>query len=1559
MSGEFVHLHAHSEYSLLDGLSRIQPMVQRAAELGQPALALTDHGVMHGTVEFCRTCKSHGIKPLVGVEAYQTVHGRPMGGTNASLDRHSHHLLLLAKDDAGYRNLMKLTSDSHLDGFYYRPRVDHDYLAAHAKGVVCTSGCLSAEVPSLLLKGREDKAEERLLWYLDVFTREHFFIELQQHQIPALAGVNRSLLRLARKHQVKLVATNDVHYVRQADSRFQDVLLCVQTGSKLEDSKRMKMDGDSFFLRSRQQMEDAFRGYVDLTSEVFTNSLLIAEMCNVDPEDNKFHLPPFELPKGTQGYDSYLRQETETGLRRVYADLSETTEVQKRKERELQIISEMGFSSYFLIVSDLCQYSKQKGIWWNVRGSGNGSIVAFALGITILDPLAHGLIFERFLNPGRISMPDFDLDFPDDQREELIRYTQEKYGEDQVAQIVTFGRMMSRAAVRDVGRVLDVPLSEVDRVAKAIPSGPGAPDIKRLTDKTDPAFNGELAELTRDESLQEMISICKSLEGVARNASVHPAAVIVADRPLWNYTPLSRGSKTITKSVTQYEYPVLESLGLLKIDFLGLRTLTILREACRFIRERQSVQISVEDIPMGGQEAAKSFELICSGDTLGLFQIESSGFTETLGSMRPSEFPHMVAALSLYRPGPMDYIDLYARCMHEEEEVIYKHALLEPILSETYGIIVYQEQIIEILHALAGYTAAEADLVRSAISKKDMMKIEESRKVFMQGSGEHGISKAIAEDIWGDIELFVGYGFNKCLPGDSLILDPATGRRVRIEEAYADPSCLSAVLAFDQEFQSWVSKRPGRVMWNGVKTIFRLETASGRILEATGNHPILTPYGWVQVEDLQVLDVLVVPRTLPTDASGTWSASRLEEVARAVCQLELTLSRDDDDLKYRPRKSASPCTILPAEIWGLSDSCLAYFLVALYRELAVQTGEGFGWQVKSRILAAELQHAGLRAGLVTRIIQADDGTCWQVTLDDAESVDCFRDWNCLDFVELRRYWGSSRVHEFASHSVAAIPDSPYSGWESRQRERVVSKFVPLTDQNQFNPLATMKDQIVSIELVGKEATYDLEVPEFHNFVADDFIVHNSHATNYATITLQTAYLKARYPLEYMMAMLLVERDRTDRVSRLMAECRRMGIQVLPPNVNASQADFDIQIGAKESEVKPTCNFEFPIEPGSAIRFGLAAIKNVSTRAVEEQIVNKRPRQGFSSLEEFCDVCSLQEVGRKSLEALIYSGALDHFGNRLQLIDALETMLKRSKASNGGEREFQDSLFGDEDISVPIKLADLKVNSEEAIYLAQQERELWGHVVGEKSLFEVLEEIGANVPNLTNIEDLTREKEGERVNLLATVASVRTHITKKGDRMAFLNVEDLTGQLTVIAFSDAYAQAQPLLQPQAHLVFKGHVRYNSSRGEISLALTDVRASENFEKGTDRLHKASIPNQQEDEKKTKNGGEEEVGGLPSHESGRAEGISQESVAGDLILRLVIPDAIGIQTPEQTLQDLFRLFREMAGIEAWTPRLLLKASEDTKGYVLPEQLLKLDQDALAQIRALGFEIVLQSNA
>ena len=603
MSNDFVHLHTHSEYSLLDGLGRIDDLVNEAARLGHAALALTDHGAMHGVIEFYRACRNADIKPIIGVEAYQTLWQRPMGGRDPQLDRENYHLLLLARNMTGYRNILKIVSRSNTDGFYYKPRVDHDFLAAHAEGILCTTGCLGAEVPALLSRGKEKEAYERLGWYADVFGKENFFIEVQEHNIPELQEVNRTLIPWADKFDLDLLVTNDVHYVSENDASPHEVLLCVQTNARMNDEKRMRLSDQSYFLKSRQQMEDTFRPLLDLPASAFDNTLLVAEKCDVDLEDDEYHLPEMDIPEGYT-YETYLRHLTEEGLQRLYGDRAGDEEVQERKERELRIIHEMGFDVYYLIVADLCDFSRSSNIWWNVRGSGAASLVAYCIGITSLDPIENNLIFERFLNPGRVTMPDFDLDYPDDQREEMIRYTVEKYGADQVAQIATFGRMKARAAIRDVGRAQDISLDDVDRIAKMIPGVPGNPaTIEDVLTEGNEFYDAELKELySKDGWERSLLDTSMQLEGVARHAGIHAAAVIVADKELTNYTPLMRGSKgSITESITQFEFPVLESLGLLKIDFLGLSTLTVMREACRLIKEHHGIEYGLGSIPIAGR----------------------------------------------------------------------------------------------------------------------------------------------------------------------------------------------------------------------------------------------------------------------------------------------------------------------------------------------------------------------------------------------------------------------------------------------------------------------------------------------------------------------------------------------------------------------------------------------------------------------------------------------------------------------------------------------------------------------------------------------------------------------------------------------------------------------------------------------------------------------------------------------------------------------------------------------------------------------------------------------
>lgn len=793
--GDFVHLHVHSEYSLLDGLGRTDHLAKEAARLGQAALALTDHGVMHGAIEFFRNCKKQNVKPIIGVEAYLTPHGRTMRDRDSQKDNVRHHLLLLAQNMTGYKNLLQICSDAQMKGFYYRPRIDADYLAAHAEGLICTTGCMAAEIPALLVsnEGRppqEAKALERLRWYLDVFGRERFYVELQEHSIPELTRINKTLFDWAGQHEIPLLVTNDVHYVTEAEAKAHDTLLCVQTGSLVKQPNRMKMSDGSYYLKSLDEMRAIFRPLVDLPESAFTNSLKIAEMCAVDLEDSSFHLPdlPTEhLPddvmprqfKESKDYAGFLRYLTEKGLVEKYGDHAHSPEIQARMEHELNIINSMGFAIYYLIVWDLCRYARERNIWWNVRGSGAGSIVAYAVGITLIDPLRHALIFERFLNPGRISMPDFDLDYPDDQREEMIRYTIERYGSDRVAQIVSFGRMKARAAIRDVGRAMDVPLSEVDVLAKHITAIPGKPCT--IDDALNPEHEFYSAELKgqyeQAEHVHELVDFARTLEGVARHSSVHAAAVIITDQPLTEYVPIMRAQgSVITEAVTQFEFPICESIGLLKVDFLGLSTLTVMRKAAELIRERRGLDFNLENIPMDQPEAfkalphlpppEKAFELLAKGDVTGVFQVEGSGMRRVLTDMKPTKFEHIVAAISLFRPGPMEYIPTYIARMHGKEPVEYKHPRLESILSETYGIIVYQEQIIQIASQLAGYAPGEADQIRKAVGKKIKAKIDEHRSMFVAGSVANGIEKEVAEAIYGDIEFFARYGFNKAHAAD-------------------------------------------------------------------------------------------------------------------------------------------------------------------------------------------------------------------------------------------------------------------------------------------------------------------------------------------------------------------------------------------------------------------------------------------------------------------------------------------------------------------------------------------------------------------------------------------------------------------------------------------------------------------------------------------------------------------------------------------------------------------------------------------------------------------------
>ena len=749
----FVHLHVHSSYSVLDGFGKPAELVSRVKQLGMPAVALTDHGTMFGTIDFYKAANKAGIKPIIGLETYLAPRSR--FDKDVQKDRRPFHLLLLAENMTGYHNLLEIASVSQLEGFYYHPRVDREFLSTHSEGIIATSACISGEISRAILEGDPQKAEVALDWYLETFGKENFFLELQRHDMPDLERANQGLVELARKTGTNLVATNDVHYLTREDAELQDILLAVQTGKLLNDPSRMRMDNDTYYLRSPQEMAQLFS---DLP-EAITNTLAIAERCHVDLSRKGYHLPKFEIPREYKPA-SYLEKLCQEGLLRRIPETAQQPEVQERLEHELKVINDMGFDEYFLIVWDLCHFSRQNGIWYNVRGSGNGSMVAFALEITSVNPLDYNLLFERFLNPNRITMPDIDLDFQDDRRAEVMDYCNQKYGADKVAQIITFGQIAARGAIRDVGRVMDIPLAEVDRVAKLVPApvqGKNQPISKAL--ETVPDLR---AVYDSSDEMKKLITTAGRLEGAIRNIGTHAAGVIISDKPLTRYLPLhrptSQSDETPIKSITQFEMDVINDLGLLKVDFLGLVTLTIMARACNLISQRHGKTFDLDSIPIDDEAV---YKFISDGHTVGLFQMEGMGMTRYIMQMRPQTVQHVIAIVALFRPGPMEIIPNFIERMHGREPVEYQHPLLEPILNETYGHAVYQEQIMLAAMRLANYSAADSDDLRSAISKKKEKEVIKHHSKFVEGARANGIAAETAEAIWAHWEAFAHYGFNK------------------------------------------------------------------------------------------------------------------------------------------------------------------------------------------------------------------------------------------------------------------------------------------------------------------------------------------------------------------------------------------------------------------------------------------------------------------------------------------------------------------------------------------------------------------------------------------------------------------------------------------------------------------------------------------------------------------------------------------------------------------------------------------------------------------------------
>ncbi len=749
----FTHLHVHTEYSLLDGSSKIKELPARAKELGMDSLAITDHGVMYGVIDFYRACKAVGIKPIIGCEVYVAPGSRFDKEATGQGDDRYYHLVLLAENNTGYSNLMKIVSKGFTEGFYYKPRVDYEVLEKYHEGIIALSACLAGEVARDITRNNYEEARKAALHYQEIFGKDNFFLELQDHGIPAQRLVNQELMRMSRETGIELVCTNDIHYTYAEDAEAHDLLLCLQTGKKVTDEDRMRYEGGQYYCKSPEEMAELF----PYAPQALENTYKIAQRCEVEIEFGKTKLPKYEVP---EGYDSwtYLLHLCNEGLVKRYGD-----EAEKHRERldyELGVIKRMGYVDYFLIVWDFINYAKQNGIAVGPgRGSGAGSIVAYSLAITDIDPIRYNLLFERFLNPERVSMPDIDVDFCFERRQEVIDYVVRKYGKDKVVQIVTFGTLAAKAVIRDVGRVLDMPYADVDRVAKLVPNELGITLDKALKESQD--FK---ALYESDESVKHLIDMARRLEGLPRNTSMHAAGVVICQKAADEFVPLSRGGDgTIT---TQYTMTTLEELGLLKMDFLGLRTLTVIQDAVNLVNKAHPGTLDIDKIDYNDQNV---MELIGSGHTEGIFQLESAGMKNFMKELKPKSLEDITAGISLYRPGPMDFIPKYIKGKNNPDEIVYECPQLENILSTTYGCIVYQEQVMQIVRDLAGYTLGRSDLVRRAMSKKKAAVMEKERQNFIYGNAEEGVPGCIAngipeetaKTIYDNMTDFAKYAFNK------------------------------------------------------------------------------------------------------------------------------------------------------------------------------------------------------------------------------------------------------------------------------------------------------------------------------------------------------------------------------------------------------------------------------------------------------------------------------------------------------------------------------------------------------------------------------------------------------------------------------------------------------------------------------------------------------------------------------------------------------------------------------------------------------------------------------
>ncbi len=1497
----FIHLHTHSHYSLLNALPKIDDLVDEAIKNGMQSLALTDAGNLYGAIEFYQRCKKKNIKPILGVDFY--VAARTRKDMQAGIDNRRTRLVLLAKNYDGYKNLIKLVTESNFTGFYYKPRIDKELIELYNKDLVCIAPSFSSEISQALKGKNAEKAKEYIEYYKKVYGDDNFFIEITRHpEIQGHEGLMQQLIKLAKETNTQIVAAHDVYYLHQEDKSARDTLMLVNTSGDFSDKGSSMEEGEeeNFSFISNEKAGELFRDI----AEALTNTIKISDMCNLDIGLGKWYFPNFIVESGLS-HDDELKRIAYEGIPK--RGLTETKEVVDRLEYELKVIKDKGYAQYFLVVSDLLRYAHENKILTNIRGSVAGSLTTYVTRITNVDPLAYKLPFERFLNPERPSAPDIDMDFADNRRDEVIEYARKKYGYDKVAQIGTFGTMMAKGAVRDIARAMGFAYDIADRISKLIPLGAqGFPmTIDRALEEVP-----ELKEAYEKEpDTKRIIDMAKKIEGCARHISVHAAGVVISPDALTEHVPLQYDTKSkedengnpIRKIITQYDMHAVgeDGVGLLKFDFLGIKNLSILADAVERVKKIDDIDIDIENIPLDDK---KTFEMLARGETTGLFQLNGSGMTKFLVELKPSRIHDINAMVALYRPGPLESIPQYIERKHDESKVEYLDPRMKDILDMSYGVITYQDDVMMIAIKLAGYSWLEADKLRKAMGKKIPKEMEEQKEKLLSGFVKHGMGRKNANTLWKLIEPFAAYGFNKCLTGDTRITDSRTGKVFTIEEVYKSNKVIS-LHSLDKKLKLNEHKISA-VMENGNKKVFELITKSGRRIRATANHPFYTFSGWKNLEDITLGQRIAVPRTLNNINGKTSETHKAAVLGYLISEGNLchphgvyfysTKQEEVDDfIKHASKFDNSKFTIdhsksamsvycgqkdqskgnsimqwikdegiynhkatekyLPSSVFEYDNKSLSILLGKMWQGdgcISISNDQVY-YATSSIKLAENVRHLLLRLDMLSTIhtkkfkYRGGIKIGYTIVVSGKQNLIKFKN-------SIGKYLVGKKSEDIDKliTKTKDLEDSPARGTKdtipadvisiikdemarmdigvkelSRKiniaprllsadknkvgyQRGVIYKIGKELNSQKLLDLATSDiywDEIVSIESVGTEMTYDLTIEPDHNFVANDIIVHNSHAASYGRVAYQTSYMKANYPATYMSAVLSADSGDVEKIAETISECKRMGIPILPPDINESFSQFTV-IKNNEDRTKDT------------IRFGLVTIKNFG-QGIATAIIEERKKNGkYKDLTNLLDRVKDKNLNKKSLEALIKSGALDSFNiDRGVLIANIETLLAHNK-EKGKQADNQDSLFGlmSDTTSIPtLKLAE--VPNVEAREKLAWEKELLGLYISGHPLDRYKDVISKRDMDIKKaIETL---KDGAEVTLACIIEEIRPITTKKGDAMAFVKVADFTGELDTVVFPKVLAEFRTAFTPDKCLALKG--KMSERNGQKSMIIERVK------------------------------------------------------------------------------------------------------------------------------------------